>query len=195
MNAPRTLLNRTLLALTGAALLAGGGLLGLGGAGTVDRLPGWWPRPEDGTALLDRARLADWRAEDWWTPAVVAGTAAALLLCLTWLLAQPRRGGDRRLPLAGPRLTLRSRALADAVARRAEATPGVARAHVRLPAGPKRSRAHVRLLLEPGAAPGPVLRRLTHGPLDEARASLAPHPVRTDVRLGARAARRERRTR
>ncbi|MET8899958.1 hypothetical protein [Streptomyces sp. NPDC004538] len=194
MNPLRNAVNRTLLALTGAALLAGGGWLGLSGGAVADRLPGWWPRPEDGTVLLDRAHLADLRGADWWTPVVVAGTAAALLLCLTWLLAQPRPGGDRRLPLAGPHLTLRSRALADAVAHRAEATPGVARARIRLTAGRKRSRARVRLLLEPGAAPGRVLEQLTHGPLDEARASLAPHPLRTHVRMGVRS-RRERSTR
>ncbi|MCF2131374.1 hypothetical protein L1I79_33865 [Strepomyces sp. STD 3.1] len=194
MNPSRNAVNRTLLALTGAALLTGGGWLGLSGGAVADRLPGWWPRPEDGTVLLDRAGLAGLRGEDWWTPVVVAGTAAALLLFLTWLLAQPRRDGDRRLPLAGPPLTLRSRALADAVAHRAEATPGVARARVRLPAGRKRSRARVRLLLEPGTAPGRVLEQLTHGPLDEARASLAPHPLHTHVRMGVRS-RRERRTR
>ncbi|MZD57696.1 hypothetical protein GTX07_28360, partial [Streptomyces sp. SID5606] len=55
MNPLRNAVNRTLLALTGAALLAGGGWLALGGSGTADRLPTWWPRPEDGTALLDRA--------------------------------------------------------------------------------------------------------------------------------------------
>ncbi|MEU6449866.1 hypothetical protein [Streptomyces sp. NPDC046979] len=194
MNPLRNAVNRTLLALTGAALLAGGGWLGLSGGAAADRLPGWLPRPGDGTVLLDRAGLADLRGEDWWTPAVVAVTAAALLLCLTWLLAQPRRHGDRRLPLAGPPLTLRSRALADAVAHRAETTPGVARARIRLTAGRKRSRAGVRLLLEPGAAPGRVLEQLTHGPLDEARASLAPHPLPTHVRMGVRS-RRERSTR
>ncbi|MFG2547568.1 hypothetical protein ACGFOM_34595 [Streptomyces sp. NPDC048594] len=193
MNPLRNAVNRALLALTGAALLAGGGWLGLSGGAVADRLPGPLPRPGDGTVLLDRAGLAGLRGEDWWTPAVVAVTAAALLLCLTWLLAQPRHG-DRRLPLAGPPLTLRSRALADALAHRAEATPGVARARIRLTAGRKRSRAGVRLLLEPGAAPGRVLEQLTHGPLDEARASLAPHPLRTHVRMGVRS-RRERSTR
>ncbi|MFE0416481.1 hypothetical protein [Streptomyces tendae] len=83
---------------------------------------------------------------------------------------------------------------ADAVARRAEATGGVDRAHVRLPAGKKRSRAGVRVLLEPGAAPGPALERLTRGPLDEARAALAPHPLSTRVRMGVRST-RERRAR
>ncbi|WP_399141340.1 hypothetical protein Q3A86_28800 [Streptomyces sp. NBUA17] len=194
MNPWRNAVNRTLLALTGAALLAGGGWLALSGGSVAERLPGWWPAPERGTVLLDRAALADLRGSGWWTPVVVAGTVCALLLCLTWLLAQPRRGGARRLPLAGPPLTLRSRALADAVARRAEATDGVDRAHVRLPAGRKRSRARVRLLLEPGAAPGPVLERVTRGPLDEAARSLAPHPLRTHVHLAVRSA-RERRAR
>ncbi|WP_217244932.1 hypothetical protein [Streptomyces sp. AC602_WCS936] len=195
MNSSRTAANRTLLALTGAALLGGGGWLAATAGPVAERLPGRWPGPAaTGTALLDRAGLADLRDHGWWTPVAVTGTACALLLCLTWLLTQVRRGGHRRLPLAGPRLTLRARALADAVARRAEATPGVARAHVTLPAGAKRSRARVRLLLEPGAAPGPVLERLTHGALDEARRSLAPHPLETHVRMGVRP-RRERRAR
>ncbi|MEU8728193.1 hypothetical protein AB0C68_02265 [Streptomyces tendae] len=193
MNPLRNAVNRLVLALTGAALLASGGWLALTWGRLAGRLPGWWPAPDAGTVLLDRGGLADLRTHGWWTPVVVAGTACALLLCLAWFLAQ-FRGGGRRLPLAGPSLTLRSRALADAVARRAEAAEGVDRAHVHLPAGKKRSRARVRVLLEPGAAPGPVLERLTRGPLDEARASLAPHPLRTHVRMGVRST-RERRAR
>ncbi|GAA2566258.1 MULTISPECIES: hypothetical protein [Streptomyces] len=194
MNPSRNAVNRTLLALTGTVLLAGGGWLALTADAVAGRLPAGWPAPDAGTVLLDRPGLAEPRGHGWWTPVVVAGTALALLLCLAWFLAQLRRGGGRRLPLAGPPLTLRTRALADAVARRAEATDGVDRAHVHLPAGKKRSRARVRVLLEPGAAPGPVLERLAHGPLDEARASLAPHPLRTRVRVGVRSA-RERRAR
>ncbi|MFG2319284.1 hypothetical protein [Streptomyces tendae] len=193
MNPLRNTVNRLVLALTGAALLAGGGWLALTADRLAGRLPGWWPAPDAGTVLLDRGGLADLRTHGWWTPVVVAGTACALLLCLAWFLAQ-FRGGGRRLPLAGPSLTLRSRALADAVARRAEAAEGVDRAHVHLPAGKKRSRARVRVLLEPGAAPGPLLERLTRGPLDEARTSLAPHPLRTHVRMGVRST-RERRAR
>ncbi|MFC7941042.1 hypothetical protein ACFU2J_33110 [Streptomyces sp. NPDC057387] len=194
MNPLRNALNRTLLALTGAVLAAGGAWLALTSDAVTPRLPGWWPAPEAGTVLLDRARLADLRGQGWWTPVVVAGTALALLLCLTWFLAQFRRGGGRRLPLAGSSLTLRSRALAGTVARRAEATAGVDRAHVTLPAGKKRSRARVRVLLEPGAEPGPVLRRLTHGALDEARSCLAPHPLAARVRMSVRTT-RERRAR
>ncbi|MFD5649803.1 hypothetical protein [Streptomyces sp. NPDC127039] len=193
MNPLRNAVNRTLLALTGAALLAGGGWPVLTSDAVAGRLPGHLPAPEAGTVLLDRSGLAGLRGHGWWTPAVVAGTACALLLCLAWFLAQ-FRGGGRRLPLAGGPLTLRSRALADAVARRAEATEGVDRAQVHLPAGKKRSRARVRVLLEPGAAPGPVLERLARGPLDEARASLAPHPLSTRVRIGVRPT-RERRAR
>ncbi|MFG3213066.1 hypothetical protein [Streptomyces tendae] len=193
MNPLRNAVNRAVLALTGAVLLAGGGWLALTSDALAGRLPGWWPAPDAGTVLLDRGGLADLRTHGWWTPVVVAGTACALLLCLAWLLAQ-FRGGGRRLPLAGPSLTLRSRALADAVARRAEATEGVDRAQVHLPTGKTRSRARVRVLLEPGAAPGPVLERLTRGPLDEARASLAPHPLSTRVRMGVRST-RERRAR
>jgi hypothetical protein len=194
VNPIRATVNRVLLALTGAVLLAGGGRLALTAAPVERHLPGWWPRPGDGTMLLDPATLTGLRGHGWWTPVVVAGTASALLLCLAWFLAQPRPGGHRRLPLAGPPLTLRSRALADAVARRAEAVPGVARAHVRLCAGPKRSRARVHVALEPGAAPGPVLRLLTRGALDEARDSLAPHTLETHVRVGLRS-RHPRRTR
>ncbi|WP_121700613.1 hypothetical protein [Streptomyces sp. E5N298] len=193
MNPLRNVVNRTLLALAGAALLAGGGWAVLTSDAVAGRLPGRWPTADAGTVLLDRGGLADLRGHGWWTPAVVAGTVCVLLLCLAWFLTQ-FRGGGRRLPLAGPSLTLRSRALADAVARRAEATEGVDRAHVHLPAGKKRSAARVRVLLEPGAEPGPVLERLTRGPLDEARASLAPHPLSTHVRLGVRSD-RERRAR
>ncbi|MFJ8149944.1 hypothetical protein ACIQ6R_33615 [Streptomyces sp. NPDC096048] len=85
MNPSRTTVDRTLLALTGAALPAGGGWLVL--TAVAERLPGWWPGPGSGTVLLDRAGLADSRGRGWCTPAVVAGPASAPLLCLTWFPA------------------------------------------------------------------------------------------------------------
>ncbi|MFG6295735.1 hypothetical protein [Streptomyces rochei] len=185
MNPLRSAVNRTLLALIGAALLAGGVWLAATVSAVRGHLPGWWPTAEPGRVLLDRSALVDLRDHGWWAPLVIAGTACVLLLFLAWLLAQLRSGG-RRLHLASPALTLRPPALADAVARRLQATPGVARAWVSLYVRPKNARARVRVELEPGTEPAAALALLDGAALDEAHRSLAPERIDLWVRVGVR---------
>ncbi len=185
MNPVRRTVNRVMLALVGLAMAAGGSVIALAGSSTRDSVPTWWPQPGSGAPLVDRERLADLRAHDWWTPAVVASAACVLLLALAWALAQLRGGGRTSVPMAGS-VTLRPRVLAQVLARRTGAVPGVARARVALPAGRRRLRAGVHVTLEPGAAPATVLRELSEGPFAEARDAAAPHTVQVRVRIAAR---------
>ncbi|UNS99915.1 hypothetical protein MMF93_28245 [Streptomyces tubbatahanensis] len=196
MSSPRKAANRTLLLLTGVALLAGGVWLLSTSSWVADRvghhLPSWWPTAEPGSVLLDRPGLNELRERAWWTPVVVAGTALLLVVLLLGLLAQTRRGGLRVLPLSHPEVTVRTHALADALTREVRALPSVAGAHVRVRARARELRAHIHLRLEPGARPETVLRQLFDEPLAQARSTAAPRPVRAEVRISVRSHRSQR---
>lgn len=182
MSPMRRTVNRVMLALVGLAMAAGGSVLALTGPAVRGSAPTWWPQPGSGAPLVDRERLEELRAHGWWTPVVITTAACVLLLALAWAFAQLRGGGRTSLPMAGS-VTLRTRVLAQVLARRAEAAPGVARARVRLPAGRRRLRAGVHVTLEPGAAPATVLRQLTEGPLAEAHDAAAPHDMHVRVQI------------
>ncbi|WP_042401917.1 hypothetical protein [Streptacidiphilus carbonis] len=174
----RTAVNRTLLALVGLVLLAGGALLLAGGLDLNHRwhlgLPSDWTVTDPHHAVLAPADRVRWRDAGWWWPSVLAGLAAATLLSLWWLLAQLRRGAVDRIAVPDTDdipVRVRGAALARAVAEEAEQLPGVSRARVRLLGSARHPRARLALTLEPGAAPGPVLRDLSAGPLTHARTS------------------------
>ncbi|MFC1413644.1 alkaline shock response membrane anchor protein AmaP [Streptacidiphilus sp. N1-12] len=188
----RTAVNRTLLGLVGLVLLAGGALLLAGGLDLNRRwhlgLPADWTVLQPHHAVLDAADRTRWRADSWWWPVLFAALGVVAVLALWWLLAQLRRGATGQVTVpdtADVPVRLRGDALARAVADDAEQIPGVARVRVRLLGRPKRPRARIALLLEPGAAPGPVLRALSDGPLARAREStgLARLPAEARVRV------------
>ena len=163
----RTAVNRSLLALVGLVLLAGGALLLAGGLNLTD-----WTFTDPHHAVLAPADRVRWRGEGWWWPSLFAGLAVVTLLSLSWLVAQLRTGRADRITVpdvADLPVRLRGEALARAVTDEAEQIPGVSRARVRILGGP---RARIALTLAPGAAPGPVLRELSSGPLANARRSL-----------------------
>ncbi|MFF8281672.1 hypothetical protein ACF06W_02990 [Streptomyces albus] len=195
MSSPHHVVNRTLLALCGAVLLAGG-LLGVSSWSVVaERLPSWWPSAQPGSVLPDRAGLGELRHEGWWTPVVIAGAATVLLasLLVLWFQAAAGRAAEPALlTLARPDVTVRTRALADALTRDVCALPLVADGRVRVRGGPVELRARIRLRLEPGAEPRTVLRQLSERTLAEARASVAPRRVRTEVRVSVRSHRARR---
>ncbi|MEU2603994.1 hypothetical protein [Streptomyces albus] len=194
MSSPHHVVNRTLLALCGAVLVAGG-LLGVSSWSVVaERLPSWWPSVQPGSALLDRAGLGELRHEGWWTPVVVAGVATVLLasLLVLWFQAAAGRAGPALLTLARPDVTVHTRALADALTRDVCALPSVADGRVRVRGGPEELRARIRLRLEPGAEPRAVLQKLSEETLAEARASVAPRRVRAEVRVSVRSHRARR---
>lgn len=178
--------NRVLLGLAGLALLcAGGAVLA---AGTGLSVPSWWPYDGPDDVLLSEADRARRRDEGWWWPTVIAGLASVVLLTLWWLLAQLRRprltevlvdSGD------GEGALLRGRALEGVLEGEAESLAGVSHATVTLTGRRRTPQARVSLLLEPHAAPGEALTRLTDEAVAHARDSAGLEALPAEVRLGA----------
>lgn len=184
MEQPRSALNRISLATSGLVLLAGGGWLVATRPALASRLPGWWPTAEPGSVLLDREGLADLRTHGWWTPTVMAGSVLLTLLLAVWCLSRFRSGG-RSLSLFSADGTVRSGALADAVARRTSSLAGVSRCRVDVRA--RRTRLYVRthIWLSPDVAPAVVLTPLA-GLRAEVAESAAPYRIVSRVRISTR---------
>ncbi|MFJ2114771.1 MULTISPECIES: alkaline shock response membrane anchor protein AmaP [unclassified Streptomyces] len=187
------LLNRVLLALIGLVLLCAGGLALARGLGWA--VPSWWPYGGPHDVLLSRADRLRWRDDGWWWPVVIAALAVLVVLALWWLLSQLRRS---RLPEVlvnsgdGEGAVVRGRALENALEDDATTLDGVARARVRLTGRRTGPAARVRLLLEPHAAAGETLRRLTGEALAHARDSAGLAALPAEVRLRAAPHRAER---
>jgi hypothetical protein len=186
----RTAVNRSLLALIGLVLLAGGALLLAGGLNLNQRwhlgLPADWTVTDPHHVVLDAADRTRWRADSWWWPVLFAGLGVLAALGLWWLLAQLHRGTTDQVTVpdtADVPVRLRGRTLAGAIEAEAEQIPGVSRARVRLLGPPRRPRARIALLLAPGAAPGDVLRALSDGPLANARSSSGLTALPADARI------------
>ncbi|MBP5942505.1 hypothetical protein [Streptomyces acidiscabies] len=183
MSRARTTVNRTVLAAAGLTMLLTGGWLTQTGGPLRERLPSWWPATGTDTVLLDRTRLAQLRAEDWWTPTVLATTIALTVLLVYGALAQLRSGPTRRLALPAPGSAVRTQALAEAMTTRAATVPGVARARARvLPRRRQRLDVGLRVWLHPGTPPHAVLPPL-HAVITEAERATAPYTSYTRIRL------------
>ncbi|MEW2132961.1 hypothetical protein [Streptomyces sp. NPDC005435] len=178
MQTLRSVLNRTVLALTGLALLAGGSALALSGTPEAGRLP----VPPAHHAFLTGARLAGLRAQGWWTPGVMAGSFAATALCALWCARQFRVGGSALLPLPGTGGTVRTRALEDALSHDAVALNGVARCRTRVFSSHGRLTVRLHLWLQPGVTPAAVLPGVTRL-IGRAESATAPCTVHSRVRL------------
>ncbi|WP_442816134.1 alkaline shock response membrane anchor protein AmaP [Streptomyces sp. NBC_01233] len=169
--------NRILLAVSGAALLAAGAVLLTGS------------RPLHGRhapLLTAEARRRYWHADGWWPWAVLAGLAVVVLLALWWLLSQLRRP---RLPAVvvdtgdGAFALLRGRALEEAVAAEAGALDGVAGCRVVLRGRRGSPALRVALELEPHAVPADTLAAVAGPVLTHARASAGLADLPTEARL------------
>ncbi|MFD7133775.1 alkaline shock response membrane anchor protein AmaP [Streptomyces sp. NPDC059894] len=188
---PRTVVNRSLLALAGLVLLGGGLLILFAGFDVYRRRdllpPAGWPLTAPHDVLVGSADRARWSGQGWWWPAVIAALAVVVLLALWWLLAQLRRRRPGALPVGGtpPQegVELRDRALSDAIAAEAGALPGVDHTAVRITGRPARPHTRVGLTLTPRTAPGAVLDALCEGPLRTARRSTGSPQPPTEVRL------------
>ncbi|MWA09229.1 alkaline shock response membrane anchor protein AmaP [Streptomyces sp. BA2] len=178
--------NRSTLLCAAAVLLFAGAVLASAAAPVRDRLPSALPRVGADRVWLDQEVLGRWRDHDWWPPVVIAALAVGTVLFLCWTAAQIRTGRLRELPLGQAGVTLSAGALASAMAERARAVDGVARAHVRLLGRPRRLRARITLVLETDGSPEAVLRELARGTIAEARAAAAPRTLEADVRLTTR---------
>ncbi|WP_051969515.1 hypothetical protein [Kitasatospora azatica] len=177
----RSTVNRVLLGLVGAVLVAGTLLVLAGGFDLYHHLgvtpPAHWPLTSPGQPVLSDAARTRWRDRGWWWPAVVAGLTALLLLALGWIALQLRRPAPAELDLPTPdlpglRLRLRGAALAAAVQGAAVDLPRVTAARVRLVGRRRKLRLRAVLLLEPGSDPGGAVRAFRTGPLGHARAAL-----------------------
>ncbi|MEW1644252.1 MULTISPECIES: hypothetical protein [unclassified Streptomyces] len=185
MRTTHTAVNRTVLGATGLTLLLAGTWLATTDRALAPHLPSWWPTAAPGTVLLDPDRLVRLRGEGWWTPTVLAGSIGLTVLLALWTLGQLRTGPVRRLALPSPGCTVRPQALAEALAARAAAVPGVARGHARiLPRRGRRLEVELRVWLAPDTSPDavlPALRAVTA----EADAAAAPYTAHTRLRLSA----------
>ncbi|MFE6165467.1 alkaline shock response membrane anchor protein AmaP [Streptomyces sp. NPDC056486] len=186
MSRLRSSTNRSTLFCAAAVLLVAGAVLASAAAPVRDRLPSALPRIGADRVWLDQEMLGRWRDHGWWPPVVIAALAVGAVLFLCWTVAQIRTGRLRELPLGHPGVTLSATALASAMAERARAVDGVARAHVRLLGHPRRLRARITLTLDPDASPEAVLSELARNTVAEARAAAAPRALEADVRLTTR---------
>lgn len=169
--------NRILLALAGAVLVA---------AGTVV-LTGAWPlHGRQAPLLSEQTRNRYWHAEGWWWWAVLAALAVGVLLALWWLLSQFRR---RRLQAVvvdtgdGAFAMLRGRALEEAVAAEAGALDGVAGCRVALRGRRGSPALRVALELEPHAVPADALAAVAGPVLTHARTSAGLPELPAEARL------------
>ncbi|MFF4419168.1 alkaline shock response membrane anchor protein AmaP [Streptomyces sp. NPDC001549] len=169
--------NRVLLALAGAVLVA---------AGTVV-LTGAWPLHGRHAPLLsEQTRNRYWHAEGWWWWAVLAALAVGVLLALWWLLSQFRR---RRLQAVvvdtgdGAFAMLRGRALEEAVAAETGALDGVAGCRVALRGRRGSPALRVALQLEPHAVPADALAAVAGPVLTHARTSAGLPELPAEARL------------
>ncbi|WP_308380052.1 alkaline shock response membrane anchor protein AmaP [Streptomyces sp. ISL-43] len=165
-------MNRILLALLGAALLAAGALL----------LTSSWPLAGRHEPLLTAQER---RGLPWW--AVLAVLGVCVLLALWWLLAQLRRArlaavlvdtGD------GAFAVLRGRALEEAVAADVlDTLEGVAHCRVALCGRRGAPALRLALELEPHAVPADALAALAGPVLGRARASAGLSALPTEARF------------
>lgn len=186
MTAVLSTVNRVLLGLSGLVLICCGGAVLAAGLGLS--VPSWWPWDGRTDVLLSQADRDRWRADGWWWPTVIVVLAVLVVLALWWFLAQLRRARLAEVLVEsgdGEGALLRGRALEGVLAGEAGTLDGVARAQVMLVGRRTAPQARIRLLMEPHAAPGEALGRLTDEALAHARDSAGLAQLPAEVRLRA----------
>ncbi|MEU5384827.1 alkaline shock response membrane anchor protein AmaP [Kitasatospora cineracea] len=203
----RRAVNRTLLALVGLALLAGGALVLLGGLDAYRHLgitpPHWWPLTSPDQPVLSTASRTRWTDRDWWWPVAIAVPALVVLGCLWWLFSQLRRGGPAGVDLPSPAapgephfaLHVRSRAVEEAIEAETVALPDVDRVTVKVTGAARRPEVHTAVRLAPGADTAALLSAYRTGPVEHARHSLGLTSLPAQLRLRGGKPRKERRRR
>ncbi|MFH9355711.1 alkaline shock response membrane anchor protein AmaP [Kitasatospora sp. NPDC017646] len=186
-----TATNRTLLALTGLILLAGGLLTLMGGLDLYRRWhltpPEYWPLTAPTDVLLPTTDRTRYTTDSWWWPTLITTLTIIALLALLWLLAQLRRHQPRTLTLdpasSHPPISLHTHALAQAVATDTARLPGIDQAHARITGTATRPELSLHLTLDPAAPPAATLQAVHDGPLTRLQTSLGGLPVRTHLRI------------
>ncbi|MFF7591003.1 alkaline shock response membrane anchor protein AmaP [Kitasatospora purpeofusca] len=196
----RTAVNRLLLGVVGAVLLAAGLLVLLGGLDLYRRLgldpPSRWPLASPDRPVLGARARTRWEDRTWWWPVVIGGLALFVLGIGWWLLAQLRRSGPTTVLLPTPgvsglRLRLRTRALEEAVESGAVTLPEVERVGVRLVRGRRHPRLRAAVRMAPGGDPAALAEHFETGPRTGARASLGLPELPAELRIRVVAARPE----
>ncbi|GAA1402507.1 alkaline shock response membrane anchor protein AmaP [Kitasatospora putterlickiae] len=196
----RGTVNRLLLGVVGAALLAAGVLVLAGGLDLYGRLgvdpPSWWPLTSPDQPVVSEDSRTRWSGESWWWPAVIAGLVVVVAVTAWWLVAQLRRSGPTTVVLPTPdvpglRLRLRTRALEEAVESEAVALPEVERVGARLVRGSRRPRLRVAARMTPGGDPAALAEHFETGPRTGVLASMGLPELPADLRIRVVAARPE----
>ncbi|MCG6496781.1 alkaline shock response membrane anchor protein AmaP [Kitasatospora sp. A2-31] len=188
----RATVNRVLLGVAGAVLLAVGLLVLAGGLDLYAHLgadpPSWWPLASPDQPVVSARSRTRWVDEEWWWPAVIGGLVLAVAGSAWWLLAQLHRSGPATVLVPTPgsrglRLRLRTRALEDVLETGTVALPEVGRAKVRLIRGPGRPRLRVAVRLAPGGEPAALVEHFETGPRTAARTSLGLPELPAELRV------------
>ncbi|KDN82534.1 hypothetical protein [Kitasatospora cheerisanensis] len=191
----RRAVNRTLLAVVGLLLLAGGVLVLLGGLDVYRHLgvtpPPHWPFTSPDQPVLSTASRTRWKDETWFWPVAIAVPALVVIGGLWWLFSQLRRGGPAGVDLPSPAapgrphfaLHVRSRAVEDAIETETVALPEVDRVTVRVTGAARRPEVHTVLRLTPGADTAALVDAYRTGPVEHARHSLGLATLPAELRL------------
>ncbi|MFJ2810425.1 alkaline shock response membrane anchor protein AmaP [Kitasatospora sp. NPDC087271] len=188
----RTGVNRLLLGVVGAVLLAVGVLVLAGGLDLYRRLgadpPGWWPLTSPDQPVLSARSRTRWADSTWWWPTVIGGLAVVIAGTAWWLVAQLRRSGPAGLVVPTPgatglRLRVRTRALEEALENGTATLPEVERAGVRLVRAPGHPRLRGAVRLTPGGDPAALVEHFDTGPRTDARTSLGLPELPADLRI------------
>ncbi|MER7751883.1 alkaline shock response membrane anchor protein AmaP [Kitasatospora sp. NPDC097643] len=188
----RTAVNRVLLGVVGAVLLAVGVLVLAGGLDVYGRLgvdpPDWWPLTSPDQPVVSVDSRTRWVAQSWWWPTVIIGLSVLVVGMVWWLLAQLRRSGPAALVVPTPgatglRLRINTRALEEALESGTATLPEVERADVHLVRAPKHPRLRGAVRLTPGGDPAALMEHFETGPRADACGSLGLPELPADLRI------------
>ncbi|MBV6699593.1 alkaline shock response membrane anchor protein AmaP [Kitasatospora aureofaciens] len=188
----RGTVNRTLLGVVGAVLLAVGVLVLAGGLDLYGRLgvdpPGWWPLTSPDQPVVSARSRTRWVGESWWWPTMIGGLSVVVVAMVWWLVAQLRRSGPTSIAVPTPgasglRLRVRTRALEEALEAGTSVLPEVERAGVRLVRAPGHPRLRGAVRLTPGGDPAGLVEHFETGPRADALSSLGLPELPADLRI------------
>ncbi|MER7764113.1 hypothetical protein [Streptomyces sp. NPDC097619] len=185
LNPLRALADRTVLAVAGLVLSAGGAWQVAAWGPIADRLPVSRTGPDPGGPVLDRSALADLRSHPWWDAGTLTAGVAVTILLSAWLLTRVPLRRSARLPLTAKGTALRVRALEEVLTERAEDVEGIGRCRTRIRVHRRTLRVRLRVRLDPGTSPETLRAPLTDLVTEVATAA-APYRVHAHLHLGHR---------
>ncbi|MQS14619.1 alkaline shock response membrane anchor protein AmaP [Streptomyces kaniharaensis] len=188
----RGIVNRVLLGIVGAALLAAGVLVLAGGLDLYGRLgadpPGWWPLTSPDQPVVSATSRTRWVESSWWWPTVIGGLSVLVVVMVSWLVVQLRRTGLSSIAVptsgvTGLRVRVSARTLEEALETGTAVLPEVERAGVRLVRAPGHPRLRGAVRLTPGGDPAALVEHFETGPRADALGSLGVPELPADLRI------------